>query len=327
MVHMAVVDITIVLATYNRAPMLRQALESLVRQETGGKFSYDILVIDDGSRDQTQEVVQEVANFSGVAITYVYQKNNGHCAALNTGIKRTRGEWLAFFDDDQWAEPGWLAELYRLAQEREVDCVGGAILIDLPESALLELGPRTRRLLAERIPGRKVKDAEIKEFIGSGNVLIRRAVFSRVGGFDPLFLRSYDTDIFWRMEKTGFRLGYAPQAIIHHVIPTSRLRPSYWRRLCFEQGVGSARIHYQYQGLLGLLLANFWRFGATLGRDLPLITIAACGRDRPLLLDSFCSLWYTISLIRGSLFFSCPRLFPQKKFIAAFGLHVPGEAR
>ena len=53
------VDITIVLATCNRAPMLRKALKSLVQQETGGKFSYDILVIDDGSTDDTAAVVRE----------------------------------------------------------------------------------------------------------------------------------------------------------------------------------------------------------------------------------------------------------------------------
>ena len=66
-----------------------------------------------------------------------------------------RGNWLAFFDDDQWAEPGWLAELYRTAQEQEADCVGGAVFLDLPESVPLELGTRTRRSMSEKFPGRK----------------------------------------------------------------------------------------------------------------------------------------------------------------------------
>ena len=51
------------------------------------------------------------------------------------GVEMARGEWVAFFDDDQWAEPGWLAELYRVAQEKEADCVGGAVFLDLPESS------------------------------------------------------------------------------------------------------------------------------------------------------------------------------------------------
>lgn len=317
--------ITIVLATYNRAPLLRKALESLVQLETGGKFSYDILVIDDGSTDQTAAVVQEVSNSaSGVSIIYVFQKTAGRSSARNTGIERSRGNWLAFFDDDQWAEPGWLAELYSTAQTREADCVGGAVCLDLPESVLQELGVRTRGLLAEKSLTGKAVGRAVKDNIGSGNVLLRRAVFQRLGGFDTSFRRGEDTDFFWRIEQAGFRLCYAPQAIIHHVISTSRLQPSYWRWLCFEQGVASARIRWQHQGALGLVRSNLWRLGVTLGRDLPLLTIAGIASDRPLFLDSLCSLWYTISFMRSTLFFLAPRSFPQKKFLSSFGFPIPG---
>ena len=68
---MGKVDITIVLATYNRAPMLRKALESLVQQETGGKFSYDILVVDDGSTDDTAAVVRECPRYCLWSIRYL----------------------------------------------------------------------------------------------------------------------------------------------------------------------------------------------------------------------------------------------------------------
>ncbi len=328
-IPMDVVDITIVLATYNRAPLLRKALASLVQLKTGGKFSYDILVVDDGSTDDTTAVVLAVSNTAiGVSITYVYQENLGPYSARNIGVEMAQGNWLAFFDDDQWAEPGWLAELYHSAQRVEADCVGGgAVCLDLPESAPGELGPRARQLLNERTPGRKIRDRAVKEYIASGNILIRRSVFNRVGTFDPGFYRGGDTDLFWRIEQGAFRLVYAPNATIHHVIPESRLQPAYLKRLCCMRGVTSARIQWRYQGPLGLIKTNLWRLGVALGRDLPLITIAACGRHRPLLMDSLLSFWYTLGFIRGSLFSLAPRLFPQKKFLAAFGFSGAGVDR
>jgi glucosyl-dolichyl phosphate glucuronosyltransferase len=327
-IPMDVVNITIVLATYNRAPMLRKALESLVQQETGGKFSYDILVVDDGSTDDTAAVVRERSEAASEAsITYIYQENAGPYSARNLGVKMARGDWLAFFDDDQWAEPRWLGELYLSAQEAEADCVGGAILLDLPEPISMKLGPRTRWLLSETPPGQKIRGSAVKKYIGSGNILIRRSLFKRVGAFDSNFRWGCDTDFFWRVEKGGFRIGYAPQAVIFHVIPESRLHPSYLRRLCYVRGIASARIRWRHQGSLGLIKSNLWRLGVTLGRDLPLITLAAVGRPRPLVLDSLLSLWYTIGFLRVSLFFLAPRVFSQKKFLTPFGLHDPGAAQ
>jgi glycosyltransferase involved in cell wall biosynthesis len=91
------VDITGVLATCNRAPMLRKALASLVQQETGGKFSYDIFVLDDGSTDDTAAVVRERSDaVSEVSITYVYQENVDPYIARNLGVEMARGNWIVF---------------------------------------------------------------------------------------------------------------------------------------------------------------------------------------------------------------------------------------
>jgi GT2 family glycosyltransferase len=319
--------ITIVLATYNRSHLLRKALASLMRQETSGQFSFDIMVVDDGSTDLTASVVRNISETaSGILITYTYQENMGHCIARNTGAALARGNWLAFFDDDQWAESRWLIELYRTAKEHEADLVGGTVVLDLPKSASPELGARTRRLLSERLPEQRVPTSAIKDRIGSGNVLIRRAVFRQMGGFDTIFRRGYDTDLFWRVEREGFRLGYAPQAIVHHVISESRFQPSYLRRLCLVRGLASARIYWQYQGMLALAGYNLWRLGVAVGRDLPLLAIVGLAHHRPLLLDSLCSLWYTLGIIRGSLFLMAPRIFSQKKFLATRAFLFPADA-
>ena len=146
-------DISVVVCTYNRAELLRSALESLVWQETDEKFTYEILVVDNGSTDGTCDVVNDfIKKTTKVHIRYVYEEESGIAVARNRGIKEVCCEWIAFFDDDQWADPHWLFELYKVAMQKEADCVGGAILLVLPDSANISLRPFIRSALREVLP-------------------------------------------------------------------------------------------------------------------------------------------------------------------------------
>ena len=310
---MAIIDITIVVATHNRAAMLRKTLESLINQVTEGKFSYEVLVIDDGSTDDTAGVVREVAGEArSLAVSYVYKSAGGEGDARNRGVAEARGEWIAFCDDDQWAEPRWLAELYAAARESGVDIVDGPVVLDLPESSARTLGPKSRRVLGEKFLGPEPGPYTSKETMGAGSVLIRKSLFTAVGGFDITFRQGVDTDFFYRAEQGGFSAWYCPRAIMHHVIPEARVQPVYLKGSCLRTGVATARIQWKYEGALRLTLFNLWRVGVTMGRDVPLVAIAALGRDRQLLLDSYCSVWFSLGFIRGSLFLLFPKIFGQK---------------
>src|SRR4029077_10495906 len=99
-------NVSIVVCTHNRAAMLRDALESLLRIETAGKFSYEIVVVDNASTDGTAQTVASLRQTAPV-LRYVYEAKKGIATARNRGLRESKGEWIAFFDDDQLADPRW----------------------------------------------------------------------------------------------------------------------------------------------------------------------------------------------------------------------------
>lgn len=101
--------ISVIIPSYNRAPILERAIQSVLIQK-GPPF--EIIVVDDGSTDETEKVVHNLFRLAGntrpLPLKFVAQENRGVSAARNTGIYHSKGEWLAFLDsDDEWL-PGKL---------------------------------------------------------------------------------------------------------------------------------------------------------------------------------------------------------------------------
>lgn len=314
-----IVNISIVVATYNRAEMLHNALKTLVSQETEGKFAYEICVVDDGSTDCTSEVVREMAqNNASPPIRYIYTSGGGPSHALNRGVAEARGVWLAFFDDDQLAEPVWLAQLYKVGQEKRVECVGGPVSLQLPQGKYRELSPKWRNLLGEKFLGDRLVRYP-QNHLGSGNLLIKKSVFTEVAGFDAVNfpLVSYDLDFFWRLEEAGYYSWFSPQAVVHHVIPEERLSIAYLRENCQRWGFTYAWVVFKNAGPLKLALATLLRLGAISVRDIPLYYIYRLIGPESHFLDKRISLWWGWAFVRGALSHLLPKLFKQERFINA----------
>src|ERR1035437_1804267 len=129
----AIQHITVAICTSNRARMLKDALNSLVGLHTASEFTYDIVVVDDGSTDDTPAVVHAIMTSSDAEIRYFrHDVNRGIAAARNTCVREARGEWLAFFDDDEIADHNWLSNLVTTGRTSGADCVGGPYLVRLP---------------------------------------------------------------------------------------------------------------------------------------------------------------------------------------------------
>lgn len=110
-------DFTVVIDTYNQGRFIERAVASVLAQERAGDV--EVLVVDDGSTDDT---ASRLATF-GDAITVVRRPNGGQAAALNTGIARARGRWIALLDgDDEWA-PNHLANVRRAAEDADLGAV------------------------------------------------------------------------------------------------------------------------------------------------------------------------------------------------------------
>ncbi|MGC8827745.1 MAG: glycosyltransferase [Anaerolineae bacterium] len=238
--------VSVVVPTYNRAGVLRRCLEALTAQDYAGRL--EIIVVDDGSTDETRQVVEEFARRSEVRC--IHQANRGPAAARNRGIAAAGGEIIAFTDDDCLPPRDWVRRLVQgYLEHPEAAGVGGRLE---PPAELLD-NPLAQY---ERSIGREVYGAGDVEVIGgfdcpaggTNNMSYRRQVLEEVEGFDESFpyAAGEDADLKRRICQRGARLLYVPVPVVH-------LQPYTWeafRRQQFTRGRGAVHFEWKHQGHL-----------------------------------------------------------------------------
>jgi glycosyltransferase involved in cell wall biosynthesis len=252
---MHAVDFSIVVATYNRASDLHATLLSLATLTPRG--SWEAIVVDNNSTDDTRHIVAACAPSFPVQLRYACELWQGRSPALNAGIRIARGDIIVTTDDDVRVEPEWLDRIAEGLNRLGCDYVGGRVVpiweaprpIWLPDRggkqwaviALLDYGDRPIEFGA-RVP------------LGV-NMAIRRSAFERAGLFDPDTGRKAGTLLGqevreWciRARAAGLRGFYVPEVRLRHVIPASRLRKAYFRRWFYWRGISRARL-YERAGL------------------------------------------------------------------------------
>lgn len=204
-------EVAVVVATYGRAALLPRLLAALQGQV--GAPPCEVVVVDDGSRDQTPAVLHRLASASSVPVRIVrLPRNRGPATARNAGWRSSDAALVAFTDDDCVPTPGWLASLVRPLVD--ADLAQGCTLPD--PAQLARSGPFSRTLRIEREDG----------FYQTCNIAYRRSVLEQAGGFDEAFRHpaGEDTELAWRVLEAGARSVFVPEALVHHdVRPSSVL--------------------------------------------------------------------------------------------------------
>jgi GT2 family glycosyltransferase len=293
-------DISIVVCTYNRADMLRGALASLYNLATGGAFTYEIVVIDNASTDATPTAIAAAAAESAAPLRGVHEPQRGVVAARNRGIREARGKWIAFFDDDQFAEERWLAELYRGAGDKKCRVVGGAVRLLMRSDIDRSLHPTVRMLLGESYPAAEPRMYGGRLTPGCGNLMIERSVFDEVGVFQTAIDgRGEDTDLFERIERAGIESWYFPAAIVDHLTPSERLTETYLVSLSQKmgRGIGLRRGLVMHPvKFTALWLAKAARTALV---QWPLVALARARGDHEVALGRQCQLAISRGFLRG----------------------------
>jgi len=244
--------VSIVLPTYNRASELRRAVESALLQ-TAAPESYELIVVDNNSPDDTRGVVERLMAEYSREIRYVREAQQGVSYARNAGIAVATAPILAFFDDDVCVAPNWVETILQaFAESRALDCLGGRVLPEWVAPPPSWLTPAHWAPLALQDFGDEpiVISSENARGLISANLACRRSVFERVGGFSPSFQRVKDgigslEDDEWmrRFWKAGGRAMYLPDLVAYTAVPSDRLTRAYHRRWHSGHGRFYARLH------------------------------------------------------------------------------------
>lgn len=304
--------VTVVVCTYNRADVLELALASLVAQKTGDAFDYEVLIVNNASTDNTCEVIDAACGRGGGLFRHVVESAPGISISRNRGIAEARGSWIAFFDDDQLADPSWLASLMDAAERQSVLCVGGSRDLALPENSQRALAAFCRTLLGEDSGGPPSATRYGKKVSpNTGNLLVHRSVFGKVGVFDPSLTSGEDTDLHRRLREAAIPVWYSPAALVHHIIPQYRLEDSYFLWASMRHGWNRARWDRQQFGWpkrLAILAARLMQAGIVF---LPRLAWGKLRGNREQVLGIRCLLARATGYLRGAAHWNMPQWFAQ----------------
>jgi len=201
-------DISVVVPAHNAGQTIGECLKSLLTQSEPQEW-YEIIVVDDGSTDDTRQLVQRYA------VTLLDQPHEGPAAARNRGVAASKGEVILFTDADCAPAPDWIDEMARPFQDQDVVGVKGAYRTQqrgvLPRFVQCEYEERYERMA-------KLKQID---FIDTYSAGYRRQIFLAEGGFDTAYPNASveDQEFSFRLAERGYKMVFNPRAVVYHRHP------------------------------------------------------------------------------------------------------------
>jgi glycosyltransferase involved in cell wall biosynthesis len=236
-------SISVAVCTRNRARHLRAALDSLTRQSLSPD-RFEVLVVDNGSRDETPAVVRSF----GARVRGLHEPVAGLSRARNHALARAASPLIAYLDDDAVAEPGWLAALLeRFESDPSIGAIGGRTLPAFESPPPRWLHPDLLLCLSVVDWCEAPCELRAPRFLVGANMAFRAAPVRVAGGFRTdlgrvggNLLSGEEQDLVDRLEAAGHRTWYEPAATVHHHIPTERMTRRWLLARARGQGAADA---------------------------------------------------------------------------------------
>jgi glycosyltransferase involved in cell wall biosynthesis len=270
--------VSILICTKDRAAALRETLSSLARVAVPRGWKVELLVIDNGSRDGTREVVQGARFHFGTA-RVESEPVLGVASARNRALDRATGEVLLWTDDDVRLPGDWIEKMVAPIQQGRMDAVAGGVCLAFGRKREW-MGPCLRSWLAsseglsEGRPGRMI----------GANMAFHRRVLGSKTRFDPVLgpgaLGMGEETLFsYQIEKSGFVIGSAFDVVVEHAFDCGRLCPAGLAKLAYSMGRSEAYIAHHWHGVDAgsalwkradaLLRLGYWRCRARTQSTVP----------------------------------------------------------
>ncbi len=236
--------ISVIICTSNRAGPLANTLAALTKVFVPDSWDVELLVVNNGSTDETAGVLRE-ADLTNFRLRVLVDERKGKGNALNTGLAAASGEAIIFTDDDVIPARDWLTKLVTPLLEGECDAVAGRIkLADHLRRPWLSFS-YARWLAATDGVG------DDFELIGA-NMGIHRRVLEKVPGFDTNLAPGAiglgeDTLFTWQLQEAGFQIKFIAEAVVEHHPDISRLLRSEWLRMAESHGRKDAYLLHHWK--------------------------------------------------------------------------------
>lgn len=244
---------SIIIPTYNNAKILKICLEHILKLNKP-EFEYEVLVIDNGSKDETKEIIKSFENRIP-KLRYFYDETPGQLTGRHVGAKNASGEILCYIDDDSFVDKNWLTEIEKTFSNSEVVLAGGN---DLP---LFEGKAEkwTKYFWQDFEYGRCLCDLSLIDFfekemkvptwyVFGCNFIIKKQILFENGGFNPdvmpatsqRFQGDGETALSLKLNKSGHVAYINPKIKIRHFVSKNRMTVEYFKKRAFYQGVSDS---------------------------------------------------------------------------------------
>jgi len=226
---MAQNHITICICSFKRPQLLKSTLENLRALATAGRFDYSIVVADNDRNESAKATVAEFARTTSLEVIYCVEPEQNISLARNKALEFTKGNFIAWIDDDEFPQPDWLLILFQALQEYQADGVLG------PVKPVFENPPPTW-IIKGRIFEKPRRTTGLKlnwHQTSTANGLVRQEILT---GIQEPFRREFgsgceDVDFFKRMMENGRTFVWCDEAMVSEIIPPARWKRRYlWRR-------------------------------------------------------------------------------------------------
>ena len=248
---------SVIIPNLNGAGWLRDSIESIWNQT---ERDFELIVIDNGSTDESLDIAKSYEGRPNYTLI-CNDRNTGFSHAVNQGIAIARGEYVVLFNNDAFAEPQWLAELIRTAEQDPKIFAVSSLMLRYYEPELADdagdyvtlLGFACKRGDGLRA-ARYTKPCRVFSACG-GAALYRKSILEEIGVFDELFFAYYeDVDLSWRANNFGYKNCYCPTARCRHICGASTGAVRYNPFKSIQSGRNSILLPYKNMPALMLLL-------------------------------------------------------------------------
>lgn len=264
--------LNVVVATFNRADLLRRTLASFARAEVPPNLAITVTVADNNSTDDTARAVSEAqAEFGAIKLQYIFEPRQGKSFALNRALAESHQDLIGFIDDDEEIAANWFVEIARMFGTRwtEIDFAGGKVLPRWENSNALPVWA------TPNFPGiawRDYGDAEWfynreTAILSGGHAIIKRSVFDETGFYSENIgpagknlLGCEDDVMFDKLLAAGKTGVYNPRLVIFHFVPEYRLTKNYFRQWCCGNGASQQLMDVYYKPFDGARVFGVPRF-------------------------------------------------------------------